>query len=96
MHGIKKSDVRSLQAIFPNKIEIHGDLRDKDYLSGGERQGVFHVIGTPLEVDGRKVFIIAEGYATAASIHECTGHAVLVAFDTGDPSWRRGLVSPRR
>src|SRR5262249_45633045 len=27
---------------------------------------------------------IAEGYATAASIHEATGHAVAVAFDAGN------------
>lgn len=84
MHGLVKSDIRSLQAIFPSKVEIHGDLRDKTYLSSGERQGVFHVIGKPQEIDGRKVFIVAEGYATAATVHECTGHCILVAFDTGN------------
>jgi phage/plasmid primase-like uncharacterized protein len=84
MHGLKKSDIRSLQAIFPDKIEIHGDLRDKTYLSSGERLGVFHVIGKPQEVDGKLVFVVAEGYATAASIHEATGHCALVAFDAGN------------
>ncbi|WP_146010546.1 toprim domain-containing protein [Dyella sp. AD56] len=84
MHGLVKSDISSLQAIFPTKVKIHDDERDKTYLSSGERQGVFHVIGKPQEIDGRKVFIVAEGYATAATVHECTGHCVLVAFDTGN------------
>lgn len=83
MYGIKR-DIRSVQAIFPEKIDLYGDLRDKTYLSSGERQGVFHVIGRPLEIDGRKVVIVAEGYATGATIHEVTGHCVLVAFDTGN------------
>jgi len=83
MYGLKR-DIRSLQAIFPGKVEISGDLRDKDYLPSGERSGVFHVIGMPQEIDGRKVVIVAEGYATASSIHEATGHCVLVAFDTGN------------
>lgn len=83
MYGLKR-DIRSLQAIFPGKVEIYGDLRDKDYLSSGERLGVFHVLGRPQEIDGRKVVIVAEGYATGASIHEATGHCVLVAFDTNN------------
>jgi putative DNA primase/helicase len=83
MYGLKR-DIRSLQAIFPDKVEIYGDLRDKDYLSSGERSGVFHVIGKPQEVDGRKVVIVVEGYATGATIHEESGHCVLVAFDTGN------------
>ena len=83
MYDIKRN-IKSLQAIFPNKVEIHNDTRDKTYLSSGERTGVFHVIGKPQEIDGCKVVIVAEGYATGASIHEATGHCVLVAFDTGN------------
>ena len=79
-----KGDIRSMQAVFPEKIEINGEWRDKDYLSGGEKIGMFHVIGRPLEIDGKKVVIVVEGYATAASVHECTGHCVLVAFDTSN------------
>lgn len=71
----------SLQAIFPRKM-MGG--RDKDYLAGGAKAGHFHAIGKPKEHDGRKVFVIAEGYATGASIHETTGHCVLVTFDTGN------------
>lgn len=69
----------SLQAIFPTKV-MGG--RDKDYLADGLKIGHFHPIGKPAEHAGRKVFILCEGYATGASIHEATGHLVLVCFDT--------------
>jgi putative DNA primase/helicase len=83
MYDLKR-DIKSLQGIFPQPIEINGERRDKCYLAGGQKDGLFHLIGKPQEIDGRKVFVIAEGLATAASIHECTGHAVLVAFDTSN------------
>lgn len=73
--------IHSLQALFPGKI-MGG--RDKDYLKGGAKSGHFHAIGKPQMHDGRRLFILAEGYATAASIHECTGHLVLVCFDTSN------------
>jgi putative DNA primase/helicase len=71
----------SLQAIFPRKL-LAG--RDKDYLGGGAKSGNFHAIGAPQAFEGRKVFIIAEGEATGASVHECSGHCVLVCFDTSN------------
>lgn len=46
----------------------------------GRKKGCYHAIGRPQ--DG--VLVIAEGYATAASIHEATGHAVACAFDSGN------------
>ena len=45
----------------------------------GRKKGCYHAIGRP-----QGVLVIAEGYATAASIHEATGHAVAVAFDSGN------------
>lgn len=74
-----KKQIHSLQAIFPNDKNALG--RDKDYLTGGEKRGLFYSIGKPVEHDGKPVIIICEGYATGASLHECTGHAVIVAFD---------------
>lgn len=72
--------LHSLQAIFPNDSNFLG--RDKDYLKDGAKHGNFHAIGKPQELsDGRKVFVIVEGYATGASVHECTGHCVMVTFD---------------
>jgi putative DNA primase/helicase len=55
--------------------------RDKDFLSGGRKQGCFHVIGKP--VTGQPI-AIAEGYATAGSIHQATGWCVVVAWDAGN------------
>ncbi|UQA71435.1 toprim domain-containing protein [Stenotrophomonas maltophilia] len=69
----------SLQAIFPRADPALG--RDKDFLCGGRKQGCFHVIGKPLP--GEPI-AIAEGYATAASIHQATGGCVVVAWDAGN------------
>ncbi|HFF6000344.1 TPA: VapE domain-containing protein [Stenotrophomonas maltophilia] len=69
----------SLQAIFPRVDPALG--RDKDFLSGGRKQGCFHVIGKP--APGQPI-AIAEGYATAGSIHQATGWCVVVAWDAGN------------
>lgn len=69
----------SLQCIEPDA------KRDKRYLKGGAKRGNFFPIGAkPLEHEGRKVFVLGEGYATCASVHECTGHMVLVCFDASN------------
>jgi len=68
--------LHSLQAIFADKV----DGRDKDFLPGGEKAGKFHLIG---EVSPDLPLCVAEGYATAASIHQATGCPVAVAFDAG-------------
>lgn len=73
--------VHSMQAILPSKL---ANGTDKLYLAGGAKAGNFYAIGKPQDVNGRKVFILAEGFATAASIHEATGHAALVCFDAGN------------
>jgi putative DNA primase/helicase len=51
----------------------------KRFLRGGRMRGCYFSIGKP---DG--VIIICEGLATGASIHECTEHAVAVAFNAGN------------
>lgn len=73
-----EGQLRSLQAIFP---ERSAEGRDKDYLPGGEKAGCHFVLGKPLP---GAALLVAEGYATAASLHECTGLAVAVAFDAGN------------
>ncbi|SDW37080.1 putative DNA primase/helicase [Pseudomonas syringae] len=81
----KSRTIHSLQAIFPGKILGKGEgARDKDFTKGGRKAGLFHVIGKPQTVDGRAIFVLAEGYATGATIHEITGHCVLVCFDAGN------------
>lgn len=62
-----------LQRILP-----HGE---KKFLRGTPAGGAYHVIGKPAKT-GRVV--IAEGYATAASIHMATGLCVVVAFNAGN------------
>ncbi|WP_080713038.1 toprim domain-containing protein [Bordetella bronchiseptica] len=70
--------LHSLQAIVPEKRE---GFPDKWYLQDGAKEGHFSTIGRPREHNGKPVLVICEGYATGASIHEATGHAVIVAFD---------------
>jgi len=63
--------LRSLQFIKPDG--------GKTYLKGGQVSGCCHPIGEPGDV-----ILIGEGFATCASAHEATGHAVAVAFDCGN------------
>lgn len=63
--------LHSLQTIAPDG--------EKRFLPGGRVRGCYHSIGKP-----GGVLIVCEGYATGASIHEATGHAVAVAFNAGN------------
>ncbi|MDC7806407.1 DUF5906 domain-containing protein [Luteimonas sp BLCC-B24] len=47
--------------------------------AGLVKRGHFHLLGTP-----DWLVIVAEGYATAATLHEATGYPVAVAFDAGN------------
>jgi putative DNA primase/helicase len=53
----------------------------KTFLPGGKKQGCFHLIG---KIEEDKPLYIAEGYATAASIHMATSFSGVVAFDAGN------------
>lgn len=53
----------------------------KRFLKGSRKQGAFHVIGT---LRHGEPIGVAEGYATAATIHQATGMAVVVAFDASN------------
>lgn len=61
----------SLQTIGPDG--------GKRFLPGGRKRGCYFSIGKP---DG--VLVVCEGFATGASVHEATGHAVAVALDAGN------------
>jgi len=68
--------IQSLQFILPEKLESG---TDKLFLKGGMITGGY----CPLAAEGGKKkgpLLIAEGYATAASLHMATGYAVLAAF----------------
>ncbi len=53
---------------------------EKRFKSGTNKRGKYYSIG------GRptKVLYLAEGFATAATVHEATGHPVAVCFDAGN------------
>jgi phage/plasmid primase-like uncharacterized protein len=51
----------------------------KRWMWGSRKAGAFHWIGSAHDNPDR--IVIAEGFATAASVHAATGHIVLTAFD---------------
>lgn len=73
----------NLQRIAPTKPASGSD---KLFLKGGRKSGLWHLVGDLPAADntGPAVLLIAEGYATAATLHEATGHPVAVAFDAGN------------
>ena len=82
-HGLRVHD-GALVVPMRNEAELHSlqfiaDDGGKRFLAGGRVGGCYFPIGKP---DG--VLCIAEGYATAASIHEATGFAVAAAFSAGN------------
>ncbi len=78
------------QFIYPGK--------KKTFLKFSKKQGLFHLIKPADEAASKQrtaiaghlmspepeVIAVAEGYATAASIHQATGWPVAVAFDAGN------------
>ena len=50
-------------------------------LKGAKKTGAFGIIG---KVQPGDVLLIAEGFSTAASLHEATGHPVFIAVDCGN------------
>lgn len=54
---------------------------DKLFLKGGRKSGLWHMLGS---TEGVQTVLLAEGYATAASLRQATGLPVAVAFDAGN------------
>jgi putative DNA primase/helicase len=77
----KTKKILSMQAVFAKPVQMAGEDRDKDFVYGGRKRGLWFAIGKPLEVDGVPTLIICEGYATGASLHRATGMGVIIAFD---------------
>jgi phage/plasmid primase-like uncharacterized protein len=69
----------SLQYIAAAKPE--DGSTDKLFMKDGRKAGLYHMMGEAR--DGQAV-LLAEGYATAASLHAATGKPVAVAFDAGN------------
>ena len=68
----------NLQRIAPERAQYG---TDKLFLKGGRKAGLWHTLGAP---EGAPVLLLAEGYATAASLHEATVRPVAMAFDAGN------------
>ncbi|MEQ1804502.1 MAG: DUF927 domain-containing protein, partial [Burkholderiaceae bacterium] len=69
----------NLQTIKPEKPT--DGAPEKLFLKGGRKSGLWHWIGNP---EGAPALLVAEGLATASSVHEATGRPVAVAFDAGN------------
>lgn len=52
----------------------------KKFKTGTSKKGNYFPIGKPKD----RTLLLCEGYATGASIHKSTGHAVAVCFDAGN------------
>lgn len=84
-HGLRVTgDGRLVVPVRDASGELHslqfiGPDGDKRFLPAGRVRGCYFGIGKP-----RGVLCVAEGYATATTIHEATGHAVAVAFNAGN------------
>lgn len=76
--------LQNVQRIAPSRPtpeqEARG-LREKRFLPGGRKSELLHWLGDPA---GAPVLCLAEGYATAASVHAATGRPVAVCFDAGN------------
>lgn len=74
-----RGTIHGLQVIYADKKKNRTG-RDKDFFPVGvAKKGHWFQIGMP-----DWIALIAEGYATAASLHEATGLPVIVAFDAGN------------
>lgn len=74
------NNIHGLQVVR-GKNRTSGKMEKEYWPLGLEKKGKFHLIGMPQ--DGG-MLLVAEGYATAASLHACTGLPVAVAFDANN------------
>lgn len=83
-------ELHNVQCIAPHKPTPEGEargLREKRFLAGGRKSGLWHLVGdvqTPAPDAAPLVLLLAEGYATGATVHEATGRPVAVCFDAGN------------
>lgn len=56
----------------------------KRFAKDSRKEGCFHLVGGIAAVSAAPVLVIAEGYATAASLAEVLGHGTVAAFDSGN------------
>lgn len=84
-HGLGQLKTQLVVPVRDSAGKLHGlqfiePEGGKKFLTGTAKAGHYHAIG-PKVVE---VVAIAEGYATAATVHEALGWPVAVAFDKGN------------
>ena len=85
-HGIKQTDdrlaipMRDVDDVL-HSLQFIDRQGNKRFLTGGRKRGCFHLIGNH---DPAGVMLIAEGYATGATLYEVTGYPLAVSFDAGN------------
>ncbi|WIM06847.1 MAG: DUF3987 domain-containing protein [Candidatus Nitricoxidivorans perseverans] len=91
--GIKPHGARLHDGRLVIPVRVAGEIAsaqfidesgDKRFLPGGKVAGGYFAIGTPDEIKTRGALVIAEGFATAASIREATDLPAIVAFNAGN------------
>jgi putative DNA primase/helicase len=60
-------------------LQFISETGGKSFLSGGKKKGCFYKLG-----EESNTILISEGFATAASLYENSGHLTIVAFDAGN------------
>lgn len=60
-------------------LQFIGPDGAKRFLTGGRIAGCYFAMGRPVDT-----LLLCEGYATGATLHQATGHAVAVAFNCGN------------
>ena len=82
-HGLRIEDDHLLVPVCHDRriwsLQIISTSGEKRFLSGGRISGGYFPIGTI----GKRIWL-TEGYATAATVHEVTGDAVVCAFNAGN------------
>ena len=84
-HGLKLSRGKLVVPLYDQKSILHS-LQfisydgEKKFLVGGLTKGCYYPIGGAPD----KILYVAEGFATAATVHEATGSAVAVAFNANN------------
>lgn len=84
-NGARQSGDNLLVPIFINdamaSMQTISPGGDKRFAPGGQVAGGYYTIGS---TDGAEMLLIAEGFATAASLYEATGIATICAFNAGN------------
>ncbi len=83
--GVLVMPVRDLAGLL-HSLQFIGAGGHKRFLKGGRTQGLCCWIGEPPDpgTAPTATICVAEGFATAASVHQASGHPVAVAFFAGN------------